>query len=516
MYILDNKIHSISQLVTEIQSFGLRVPSSIQGRNGGAGPAEGITLHIQDFSVNVPIKGTYIRSSPYHLQENGSYLILCHENHKLINVSLVSNPSFYQHYTSDGFPYSSIALRHSNNCLASTIIQHCAFWRTSMQCAFCGIGISLENNKTLPKKTPNQLAEVARTAQEANEVSHVVLTSGSAHPPGPEITHLADCSQAIKEATGLPIHIQCLPPSDLSLLDDLKKNGVDTLGLHIETFDSEILRTIAPAKADIGLDQYLSALKTAVDIFGPGQVSSFLITGLGETPESVVQGSERLADLGVYPFVVPFRPISRANLDHLTPPNPSIMSDIYTSVARILRQKGLHSSQSLAGCVRCGACSALKTYELVPQSVICHTARTNDEFKKAMYIRKSVFVHEQGLFKENDCDEHDAICTLLVAKRYGEVVGTVRIFPEGNKHWMGGRLAVKKGHRDYQIGSLLVKEAMKRVKVEGCTCFKAYIQEKNVDYFQSLGWKPINRINDHCGEPHQLMQADLSLVSLNI
>jgi putative N-acetyltransferase (TIGR04045 family) len=192
------------------------------------------------------------------------------------------------------------------------------------------------------------------------------------------------------------------------------------------------------------------------------------------------------------------------------------MANIYTSVARILRRKGLHSSQSLAGCVRCGACSALKTYELEPLSVICHTARTDEEFKNAMNIRKNVFVHEQGLFKENDRDEHDAICTLLVAKRHGEIVGTVRIYPEGDRHWMGGRLAVKKGHRDSQIGSLLVKEAMKRVKVEGCTCFRAYIQKNNVEYFQSLGWQPLHIVNDHCGLPHQLMQADLSLVSSDI
>ena len=65
-------------------------------------------------------------------------------------------------------------------------------------------------------------------------------------------------------------------------LYELKEAGVDTVGIHIESFDFKILSQVAPAKAAMGLERYEKAWKMAVEIFGPNQVSSFLIVGLGE------------------------------------------------------------------------------------------------------------------------------------------------------------------------------------------------------------------------------------------
>jgi hypothetical protein len=66
----------------------------------------------------------------------------------------------------------------------------------------------------------------------------------------------------------------------------------------------------------IGIQHYERAWKKAVALFGPNQVSSFLIAGLGESPASIVWGSEVLADMGVYPFVVPFRPIPGSGMEN--------------------------------------------------------------------------------------------------------------------------------------------------------------------------------------------------------
>ncbi len=59
----------------------------------------------------------------------------------------------------------------------------------------------------------------------------------------------------------------------------------------------------------MGLTRYRKSWQEAVRIFGPNQVSSFILAGLGENPENVLWGSDLLADMGVYPFVVPLRPI---------------------------------------------------------------------------------------------------------------------------------------------------------------------------------------------------------------
>jgi putative N-acetyltransferase (TIGR04045 family) len=369
----------------------------------------------------------------------------------------------------------------------------------------------LERNQTLAQKTPEQLAQVAKTARIQDAISHVVLTSGTAEPPGSEISYLARCTGAIKAATGLAVHVQFAPPKDLKQIDGLKRAGVDTVGIHIESFDRKTLARIAPAKAAIGLQRYEHAWRRAVELFGPNQVSSFLIAGLGEPEESIVWGSEVLADLGVYPFVVPLRPIPGSRLQNARPPNPGSMQRIYAAVANVLQTKGLSARNSLAGCVRCGACSALHAFEEKCKRLICHSARSEKERAAAFAIRNQIFVREQGIFKDSDCDEHDDASTHLVAKYDDNIVGTVRLYPtdSGVGHWIGGRLAVQKAFRVYGVGALLVKEAMKRVKKRGGIVFTAHIQEKNVPFFKKLGWEPIGSVETYLDRPHQLMRADL-------
>ncbi|MCP4348394.1 MAG: MSMEG_0568 family radical SAM protein [Desulfobacterales bacterium] len=504
----------MNKIITEIQSRGIQVPHTIAGRKGGAGPAEGRAFLIKGIPVNAPISAPYVADSPFTLEETEDSFLLLKHGKELFPVEVVPDPYFYGLHTEDGTSYRKIALLHGKNCLATTVIQKCVNWKTLQRCGFCGTEISLNNNLTIEKKTPEQLAEVAKAAQEHDGITHVVLTSGTADPPGTEIPYLAQCVRAVKNASGLPVHVQFLPPDDLGLVDELKQAGTDTAGIHIECFDKDVLCRIAPVKAAIGLKRYEQAWQKAVELFGPCQVSSFVIVGLGEELKSVAWGSELLADMGVYPFVVPLRPVPGSHMQDALPPSPENMETIYEAVAGILHKKGLSARKNLAGCVRCGACSALRVYEKEKDmQLICHSARTGQETARAFEIRKQIFVREQNMFKDSDKDEHDNESIHLVAKVDGKIIGTVRVFP-GKKsgHWIGSRLAVLKESRSFHVGILLVKEAIKRVKKKGCTVFTAHIQEKNINFFSKLGWKPVGSVEDYLGRPHQVMQADLDRV----
>ena len=506
----------LKELITEIQSRGIRVPETIVGRSGGAGPAEGRAFLIDGVPVNVPISADYTADSPFALADEGCgrYMLLKH-GQSVASIDVVPAPRFYRKVDSNAIPYKKIALLHGRDCMATTVLQHCVNWKNDERCAFCATQISLEKNTTIARKTPGQLAEVARSAAATDGVGHVVLTSGTGDPPGSEIPYLAECVAAIKAAAALPIHVQFLPPDDLGLMDQLKAAGADTVGIHIESFHLPTLERVAPAKARIGILRYETAWRHAVSLFGPNQVSSFLIAGLGEPPDAVVSGSEVLADLGVYPFVVPLRPIPGSWLQHYRSPDAELMGQIYSAVANVLRRKGLSSEFNLAGCVRCGACSALRHYERPCDQIVYHSARTEDEKSQAFAIRHAVFVEEQKLFDGSDVDEHDRSGILLVARKNDRIVGTVRIFPDdsqGSGHWVGGRLAVHRDFRVFRVGAGLVKEAMRRVKKRECSVFSARIQEKNVRFFQKLGWAAVGPMEVYCGHPHQLMLADLSRV----
>ena len=505
---------SIGEIITDLQSLGVRFQERPLQRKGGAGPAEAGFLLVEDIPVSVPMISQYVSRSPYFLKNRNGHTFLFKDSKELFPVDFISRPKFYDYSTRDGIEYKKIALLHGKDCLATSVIQTCVYWNSPQRCRFCGIELSLKDQQTIVSKTPEQLAEVALKAKELDSVRHIVLTTGSDRPPGKEIGYLSRCASAIKEATGLPIHAQFLPPSEPDRIFELKEAGVDTVGVHIESFDFEILSRVAPIKASIGLNRYEETWKMAVDLFGPNQVSSFLLVGLGEKASSVIWGSEFLSDLGVYPLIVPLRPIPGSLMEDSIPPDPEVMNYIYENVADILRKKGLSSSKSLAGCVRCGACSALPAFEQAPDRLICHPVRNKDEIAKALEIRKEVFVLEQKIFKDSDLDENDHKSIHIVAKSDGKIIGAVRVFPSntGNGHWIGGRLAVKKVHRISYSGELLVREAMRYVKRHDCTRFTAHIQQKNVRFFSKLGWKSVGPVEDYFGLPHQLMEADLEQV----
>ncbi len=502
---------NIATIITEIQSLGVRIHRNVLQRKGGAGPAEGGSLIIKGKAVNVPVASPFVSESPYHIQEAGGQTFLFKAGKEILPVGLINAPAFYGFSTEEGIPYTSIALLHGRDCLASSVIQTCVYWNSRQRCKFCGIELSLKNKNTIPVKTPSQIARVAAAAREHDHVTHIVLTTGTGTPPGSEIQALAACTREIKKLTPIPVHVQFQPPPLLDALFLLKEAGVDTVGIHMETFDPDTLIRVAPAKAAIGIKRYKETWKLAVEIFGPNQVSSFIIAGLGEDPDTVISGSAALADLGVYPFVVPLRPIPGSRMEDNLPPDPRIMGNIYEQVAAILKNKGLSSADCKAGCVRCGACSALPFHERPSESLICHPARTADEQAQAFEIRKAVFVHEQKLFKDTDVDENDKDGIHLVAKQEGRVIGTVRVYPAGtgNGDWIGGRLAVLKNFRASGAGELLVREAVTIVKKLGCNHFTAHIQANNVAFFEQLGWKGIAPVKDHFGTPHQMMEADL-------
>jgi hypothetical protein len=76
----------------------------------------------------------------------------------------------------------------------------------------------------------------------------------------------------------------------------------------------------------------------------------------------MVAGAGRLIERGVYPFVVPFRPLAGtlATRDGIPAPPPSLVRDVTARVAALLRAAGMTGADQQAGCAACGACSVLR------------------------------------------------------------------------------------------------------------------------------------------------------------
>src|SRR5205823_2779578 len=164
-------------------------------------------------------------------------------------------------------------------------------------------------------------------------------------------------------SAGLPVEVQFEPPDDLDVIDRVADMGIDSVGIHVESFDPAVLARIAPAKARTGIDGYFAAWERAVACFGEGQVSTYVILGMGEDPDVTVEGCRRAIDIGVYPFVVPLRPIAGSLLEDRLPPSAEYTERIYRRVLPYLQARGIGASSASAGCARCQACSALGALE---------------------------------------------------------------------------------------------------------------------------------------------------------
>ena len=357
------------QLINELQSFGVRLvdpKGSGDSRRGGAGPSDHMPMTINGATVMIPVHNAPAFESPYivdtpdklgrsHVSRDGAVIG---------EVKFQLRPRFYERSTADGIPYSKIATLHGRDVLATTILQTCIRYQSRTKtCQFCAIGQSLAAGRTIERKTPEQLGEVAKAAVELDSVTHMVMTTGT--PPGSDRGAKILCESAIgvKSVVDLPIQGQCEPPDDDIWFHRMKDAGINSLGMHLEAVTERVRMRIMPGKAQVSVERYFRAFDASVRVFGRGQVSTYILAGLGDTKEEILGICGRLVDAGVYPFVVPFVPIAGTPLEsHPTPPS-AFLHEILGPLATMLRDAGISSSDIKAGCGKCGACSALSTYE---------------------------------------------------------------------------------------------------------------------------------------------------------
>ncbi len=354
------------RLLVELQSLGVRVEDDdaenrAAGRRGGAGPSDALFLWVRGLPLTVPQHASYVARSPYTVRVEGSRARLYRGDELVAPVKLPRRPRIYDMETAEGIPYWKIALLHLDS-IASTVVQKCIYWGTHEQCAFCGIELT-RDDRTIPVKTPAQLAEVATAARDLDGAVDATLTTGSINRRDRGALYLSRCAAAIKEACGLPVQAQFEPPDDLSVLREVRDAGVDAAGIHIETFDPDVLQQVAAGKAQCGVEGYFRCWEEAVEVFGRGRVTTYVLLGMGERPELIEEGCRRAVEMGVYPFVVPLRPVPGTLLEGSEAPDPDYVASIYSSVSAMLAEAGLDHLEAAAGCARCQACSGLSAWE---------------------------------------------------------------------------------------------------------------------------------------------------------
>lgn len=370
-------VGSKQALMTELQSVGLRLMSpdaGAQSRRGGAGPSDHKAITVDGVTIMVPVHTNTAWHSPYVAampDKNGVSKVM-RGNITIAEISFPKQPKFYDLTTVDGIPYSHIATLHSKDVLATTVLQTCIrFNNRKKSCQFCAIGQSLAAGRTIAHKTPAQLAEVALAAVRLDGVKHMVMTTGTPPTPDRGAKILCESASAVKAVVDLPIQAQCEPPDTDAWFQTMKDSGIDSLGMHLEAVTPEVRNRIMPGKASVSMARYMEAFKAAVTVFGRGQVNTYILVGLGDTAEAILNMSRQLIEIGVYPFVVPFVPITGTPLEDHPAPSPDFMRSILTPLGAMLSVANMRAADIKAGCGKCGACSTVSAYETEQVVAIC-------------------------------------------------------------------------------------------------------------------------------------------------
>ena len=136
-------------------------------------------------------------------------------------------------------------------------------------------------------------------------------------------------------------------------------------------------------------------------------------------------------------------------------------------------------------------------------------------------LRRREFVERQALFARDDSDVRDGdpqTRVLAALSVDGRVLGGVRIHParDGSERlgwWQGSRLVVDAGVGSAggarlsrgRIGAALVRAACAHALDAGALRFDAQVQDRQLGFFQRLGWEPVRSI-EVAGAPHRLLR----------
>lgn len=222
-----------------------------------------------------------------------------------------------------------------------TLCERCVF-----DCKYCPVP-KLQGHVKSDEEVLSIVDEVLR----AGNLKAISLTSGVETSIEGEVERVLKLLPALKKYN-VPIGVSVYPTEGCSR--KFYEAGAFEVKYNVETMDREIFKKVC---GDLSLDYILDRLREAVDVFGKNRVFSNFIIGLGESDDSVRDGIETLAQMGVIPVLRPVNPHPLRAGDCFTErPSPERLLKLAKLEAEILEKYGLDPGLAKTMCLRCTGC----------------------------------------------------------------------------------------------------------------------------------------------------------------
>ncbi|HHT9120124.1 MAG TPA: radical SAM protein [Candidatus Hypogeohydataceae bacterium YC41] len=201
---------------------------------------------------------------------------------------------------------SAIALRFTSGRFFRNARPYCINLLLSYQedckasCAYCGLArtrLTGEDSFIRVEWPTFETMETIRRIVRYKESIRRVCISTVFHPRAVEDTFLisneivgATRRVAPTESSAIPLSVLITPVIfGKTEMERLKAIGVDTVGIGLDAASRRVFRRIRAegVKGPLSWEVYLTTLKDASEVFGPGKVSCHIIVGIGETDKEL-------------------------------------------------------------------------------------------------------------------------------------------------------------------------------------------------------------------------------------
>ena len=259
--------------------------------------------------------------------------------------------TFYENLPLTGTVVDELAQYHSHTCINIWPSTTCCYDTPEMKCRFC----SLMADAEAPLDT-GELSEGLRLLLEKVPKNVALNFSGGTYKsPDHMARYWIDLARKIRAFSDVSITVELAPPSDLGILREMKEAGINVVIMNLEIADPARRREICPGKSRISYAHYHAAFREAVKLFGWGMVSSVLIGGI-QPKEDIMKECAVMASEGVFPTVMPFRPMDDCVYYGLDRCKPEELLEMGDYLGGLLVKYGLDCRKQ-PGCTECGGCS---------------------------------------------------------------------------------------------------------------------------------------------------------------
>ena len=305
-----------------------------------------VNLRLAGIDVNicVSVSEEFSAGSPYEIVKIG-------EDYRLVGNGWDEAISFYPNLPHTGTVVDDLARLHSPTCINIWPSTTCCYDTPELKCRFC----SLKADADKPIDTA-ELAEGLKLLLARVPKDYILnFSGGTYHDPDWMVRYWIDLARKIREFSQVSITVEFAPPSDLGLLREMKDAGIGVAIMNLEVADEARRREICPGKSHISYAHYHEAFREAVKIFGWGMVSSVLIGGI-QPKEEIMKECAIMASEGVFPTVMPFRPMDDCVYYGLDRCKPEELAEMAEYLGGLLH-KYMLDYRKQPGCTECGGCS---------------------------------------------------------------------------------------------------------------------------------------------------------------